>query len=600
MQSEAARLKSRIGELEASNTILNDQYHAILTQLTSQQQEYERKIDRNEHEIHRYEERIEENENRLNEILKINHTSEREILNLQDKLYKKDRLIKELENKLQEMKYQQESSHQEYERNSKKYEEEIENEKEKYLKLENQSKLEINELKKEVERKIPELIQQIHCELESSYYEKLQSELHEKEMKYQHSREELLQEYLNKEEKYQNKLNNLQKERYEEKLQYEKYYERCHNYEEKITEMSNIIHEYKEKERYYSYFQQKHLHHPPPPPPPTHGPPPSRGGEPSYRGGIRPSSYDINGNKRIGDGKTMMKSDELTQATYPIPHHHHMNTLTSTANTSTSNIIEEEPYDEGTYYDPSSYSHAHGHHVPIEDGNTSMETKAILSLNQQIAEMRQTLQDNLQQTKEKNKQILQAQQQSQQPQQYSNLTKKSSPSVPPPFPLPQPSLSDTQREKSISFLSPPRTHPSSSSQKNSNNHGVYSPEQLFQSPKHIKYPKHETSSTSTSQYPAESTINQSVFSNHSHEGLYPDYTSSYRNREGMGGVGGGGGGNIQSRNQFHGILPPTSSDSSDYSTATASSRSSHQDITLPTGGYHEGYWKAKYAKLHVR
>ena len=165
-QNEAARFKSRIAELEGVNSVLNDQYQTLLTQQTSHEQEYERQIDRLEHEIQRYEARVVDNETKINENLKLNHTLEREVLGLQDQIYKKERLIKEFENKFNELLKQKKRDEETHEKELGEYQKEMMSEKERCVEIEKKLKHEMNELKKEVERKIPELVGGIRREIE--------------------------------------------------------------------------------------------------------------------------------------------------------------------------------------------------------------------------------------------------------------------------------------------------------------------------------------------------------------------------------------------------------------------------------------------------
>lgn len=429
--------------------------------------------------------------------------------------------------------------------------EELRAEREKCAEVEARLRSEMEEIKRDVERKVPELVKGIKREIEEHSRGEIERELEEREKRSRREKDELRREMHEREERFQMKLHDLKRERNEERIELERYRERSSRYEEKIEEMSIVIQDLKEKERLHSLTREDTSRW--------------RGGGPA--GGMRGSSYEI---KRIGEGK-MMKGDELTKATYPVPHNHHMNLKGAAAQGSLGDNPQPDKESQPQVSTETNDQQQQDYYYYSNAGPSEAESNALLSLNQQIADMRQTLNQSLAQTKEKNKQLHQTLNFSQLP------TPRHDPGSSFISTAPQAAVAVSEPSRSLSFTSPPRHRPSRSSA------GTYSPEQLFLSPKHPKYSKPSQSAQPrdfSSVYEERSLSHSHL----SHGAGDEDYRSGFSEMTGSF----TGLGNSSRHSQLQ------QSDSSDSSPSLGSSSS------LPTGGYHEGYWKAKYSKLHAR
>lgn len=235
--------------MEAANTVLTDQFDRSLSSHLSETKDLQRALDRSEHEASRLQDRVQEGDERIRELQTKCANLEREILGLQDSLFKKERIIKDLNGKLDVLCGQREELRASLEDEIQITKDELSAEKLRYADLVQTHRKELSDLQREVEKKIPLLAADITAQAEAHFSEQLLLEVSTTQAKFQRQVEALKKEIFDIQASHSESMGRAKAGSSEDKIELERLRQKCHLLEARHGDMEAMIESLRIKER---------------------------------------------------------------------------------------------------------------------------------------------------------------------------------------------------------------------------------------------------------------------------------------------------------------------------------------------------------------
>ena len=231
-------MKSRIAELEANNMVLQGQMDKASESEMASTRELQRKIDRGEHELTRMQEKVRESDEKFNQSQSKVATLEREILNLQDSIFRKDRSSRELKSKIESLTDQREQLRESLQLEIEGLQTELKVEKEHGESLVRSHQKEIDELRKDVETRIPSIVSSVANDAELHFNEQLQNEMKGFKARYARQLSALKNEMFEMQSAHQETIIRLKSREASDKVELEDFRQKCSKLETKNRQLS--------------------------------------------------------------------------------------------------------------------------------------------------------------------------------------------------------------------------------------------------------------------------------------------------------------------------------------------------------------------------
>ena len=241
MQSEMSRTKSRIAELEANNMILQSQLDKASETEIASNRELQRRIDRGEHEVIRLQEKGRESDEKLRESQVRVASLEREVLSFQDTIFRKDRSLREVNAKLDTLVGQREQLREAMESELDGLQAEVKAEKEHNKSLVRAHQKEMEELKLDVENRIPSIVSGVTNHAESHFNEQLQNEIAAVKVRYTHQLNALKHEIVEMQSAHQEAVVRLKSRASNESIEMDSLRQKCQQFEDKNRDLAATI-----------------------------------------------------------------------------------------------------------------------------------------------------------------------------------------------------------------------------------------------------------------------------------------------------------------------------------------------------------------------
>jgi myosin heavy subunit len=249
IQSEISRLKSRLAEVEAGNVVLTDQLDRSLISHLSETKDLQRALDRSDHEASRLQEKVHEGDERVRELQAKCGALEREVLGLQDIMFKKERLIKDLNGKMEALGCQREELRASLVEEIQSVKQELSEEKQRYSELMNTHRKELSDLQREVEKKLPSLAADVAAQAEAHFSDQLLGEVSAVQAKCQRQVEALKKEMFDMQSSHSETMGRMKASSSEDKIELERLRQKCQLLEARHGDMEVMIENMRHKER---------------------------------------------------------------------------------------------------------------------------------------------------------------------------------------------------------------------------------------------------------------------------------------------------------------------------------------------------------------
>ena len=248
-QAEISRLKSRLAEVEAANVVLTDQLNRSMRAEATETQELQRQLDRSDHEVTRLQDRVREGEERARELQSRYSVVEREVLSLQDTIFKKDRAIKDLHSKIDAINIQRDEARASLEDEIDSVKLELSSEKQRYTELVQAHKKEIADMQRDVEKKLPSLAAEVAAQAEAHFSNQMVNEVSAVQVKYQRQIEALKQEMYDMQCAHKDALGRTKANSSDDKIELERLRQKCKLLESRHGDMEALVESLRQKER---------------------------------------------------------------------------------------------------------------------------------------------------------------------------------------------------------------------------------------------------------------------------------------------------------------------------------------------------------------
>ena len=234
-------MKSRTAELEANNMVLQSQLDKASEAEIASNRELQRRLDRGEHETIRLQEKVRESEEKLRESQVKVASLEREVLNFQDVIFRKDRASRELTAKLDSLTGQREQLREALELELDGLQTELKGEKEHSMSLVRSHQKEMEDLKQDVESRIPTIVSGVTNHAEMHFNEQLQNEIAGVKVRYTQQLNALKHEIVEMQAAHQEAIVRLKSRASNETIEMDTMRQKCVSLETKNKDLTSTI-----------------------------------------------------------------------------------------------------------------------------------------------------------------------------------------------------------------------------------------------------------------------------------------------------------------------------------------------------------------------
>ena len=283
--------------------VLTDQLDRSMAADAAENKELQRKLDRNDHEVSRLQDRVREGEERVRELQSRHSAAEREVLNLQDTIFKRDRTIKDLNGKIDSLNIQRDEARASLEDEIDSIKHDLSTEKQRYSELVQSHRKEMADIQREIEKRLPSLAADVAAQAEAHFTDQLSNEVSSLQAKHQRQIEGLKQEMYELQSKHSETVSRLKASSSDEKIEFERLRQKCQLLESRNNDMEVMVESMRQKER--QQMLQIQWGGPANNPPPTSDSFSTRGGDVDLSKNYHPSFQSVPNVKghRTGSGR---------------------------------------------------------------------------------------------------------------------------------------------------------------------------------------------------------------------------------------------------------------------------------------------------------
>lgn len=203
--------------------------------------ELQRRIDRGEHEVIRLQEKVREGDEHLRESQVRVASLEREVMTFQDTIFRKDRSLREVNAKLDSLVGQREQLREAMESELDGLQAELKEEKEHCMSLVRNHQKELEEMKQDVENKIPSIVSGVTNHAEMHFNEQLQNEIAAVKVRYSHQVNALKHEIVEMQAGHQEAVIRLKSRASNESIEMDAMRQKTQQLEDKNRELAATI-----------------------------------------------------------------------------------------------------------------------------------------------------------------------------------------------------------------------------------------------------------------------------------------------------------------------------------------------------------------------